>query len=391
MDKESSERFSQVENTLLRKTNELVRDVVTRQAPIWESERRVGLEAIHQGAEFGLTGMQVPMQWGGLGVSFRCKTAVADLLAQGDFGFSMSLINTHNVAAKLANDAPPAVASRYVPALLEAQRLGCTALTEPGAGSDFSAINTVAKPDKGDKGSWQLNGHKAWITNAARADVIMAYVQTELGSGARGIAGFVIDGRRAGFEREPFYAMAGQHSIGAGGFYLKDYVAEPSEMILPAGQAFKSALGSINGARIYVAAMCCGMLDSAIQTASAYGLKRETFGRSLHEHQGWRWSLAEAAAELEAARVMVNAAADLIDRGADAQIMAAKTKVFATRVAERHLGAMMQAMGAEGLRDQYPLARHQIGVRMAGFVDGSTQMLLERIARDLAHSSKPAQ
>lgn len=376
-----SDQFSHAEMGLLRLTEEFVRDTVTVQAPVWEAQRRVGLEAIQASAQFGLTGIQVPTQWGGLGLSFQCKAAVADLLAQGDFGFSMSLINTHNVAAKLAHDARDSVASHYVADLLAARRIGCTALTEPGAGSDFAAITTIAVPCVD---GWRINGHKAWITNASCADVIVLYAQTQAGSGARGIAGFVIDAQRSGFVRAPAYAMAGQHSIGAGGFELNDYLADEQEMILPPGQAFRSALTSINGARIYVAAMCCGMLHSALATARSYGLTRTTFGSPLHGHQGWRWNLAEAAAQLDAARALVREAAVLIDNNSDAQIPAAKAKVFATRMAEQHLGPMMQAMGAEGLREQYPLARHLIGVRMAGFVDGSTEMLLERIARDLA-------
>ncbi len=373
--------LSDAEARLLSRTNALTRDQLTRLAPVWEAERRMGDVALREAAAIGLTRIQVPESHDGFGMSFRCKAAVAETLAQADFGFSMSLINTQNVAAKLATDASPEISGRYVPALIAAERIGCTALTEPGAGSDFSAIKTLAEK-QGDH--WSLNGEKAWITNAAMASVIVMYVQTDPQAGAAGIAGVVIDGERTGFNREPSYAMAGQHSIGAGGFKLDQYKANQSEMFLAPGEAFKSALTSINGARIYVAAMCCGMLASAIESARQFGLNRKTFGKNLHGHQGWRWTLAEASAELLAAQQLVDAVGARLDYGEDVRFEAAKTKVFATRAAERHLGAMMQAMGAEGLRADHPLSRHQIGVRMAGFVDGSTEILLDRIAASLS-------
>ncbi len=364
------------ELTLLAQAERLARDHVSPSAARWERERRIGHEALALAVEMGLTRLQVPRESGGLGMSFHCKARLADILGGGDFGFTMSLLNTQNVAAKLARDARPEVAARYVPDLIAARRLGCTALTEPGAGSDFAAITTRATRVPG---GWRLDGAKAWITNAAEADVVVLYAQTEPGSGGRGIAGFLVDGRRAGFVREPAFALGGQHTIGTGGFRLEGYVARDEELLHPAGQAFKAALGSINGARTYIAAMACGMVDDALQVVRRFGEQRHTFGRPLADHQGWRWRVAEAASELAACRLMVDQAAEAIDAGRDAQLIAAQAKLLATRMADRQLPVLAQAMGAEGLREHHPFARHLMGARVAGFVDGSTEMLLERI------------
>ena len=360
---------------------DLARQQVAPQAARWERERRIGHEALRAAADLGLTGLQVPLAWGGLGASFACKAALAEVLAGADFGFTMSWLNTHNVAAKLARDAPAALAARYVPALIAARRLGCTALTEPGAGSDFGAISTLAT--RSDSG-WRISGAKAWITNAAEADVVVLYAQTEPGSGGRGIACFLVDGQRAGFVRQPAFALGGQHSIGTGGFTLDNYLADEAEMLHPPGQAFKAALVSINGARTYIAAMCCGMVAEAWRVARAHGQQRRSFGRPLADHQGWRWRLAECASELAACQGMVVQAARQIDAGQDAQLIAAQAKLLATRMADRQLAALAQAMGAEGLREHHPFARHLMGARVAGFVDGSTEMLLERISARLA-------
>ena len=365
------------ESSLLERAARFAREVVSPQAPVWERERRIGREAVREAARLGLTALEVPQQWGGLGLRYSCKARMAEVLGAADFAFTMSLLNTHNVAAKLAREAAPDLARRYVPGLLDGSLIGCTALTEPGAGSDFAAIETRATrtPD-----GWRIDGTKAWITNAAEADVAILYAQTEPGSGGRGIAGFVIDAQRPGFVREPAFQLAGQHAIGTGGFRLEGYLARADELLQPPGQAFKAALASINGARTYIAAMSCGMTAEALRIATEYGDRRHTFGVALAEHQGWRWRLAEAASELAACRLMVAQAAELIDAGQDAQLVSAQAKLLATRMAERQLHALAQAMGAEGLRETHPFGRHLIGARVASFVDGSTEMLLERIS-----------
>jgi alkylation response protein AidB-like acyl-CoA dehydrogenase len=376
--------MSMAVHDVLARAGAFASDVVMPGAPRWEAEQRIGREAVEAAAAIGLTGLEVPTSWGGLGLGFALKAQVAEALGAADFGFTMSLINTHNVAAKLAREAPAELAQRYVPDLLAGRRLGCTALTEPSAGSDFAAIRTLAtRTPKG----WRIDGEKAWITNAAEADVIVLYAQTEAGSGGRGIACFLVDGRREGFQRWPAFALTAQHAIGTGGFRLDGYIARDEEMLQPAGRAFKSALGSINGARCYIAAMCNGMVGEALRTAWNYGRERHSFGRPLADHQGWRWRLAEAGAELAAARLLVAQAAAQVESGADAQLLSAQAKLLSTRLAERQLPALAQAMGAEGLRREHCFGRHLAGVRVASFVDGSSEMLLERIAalqRDMA-------
>jgi alkylation response protein AidB-like acyl-CoA dehydrogenase len=371
------------EHRMVQAARDFVAAHVTPHVQAWDCGQADSRAVLPAAGAAGLLGLEVPEAHGGLGLSFGCKRQVAEILAGADFGLAMSVINTHNVANHLARMAAPDVARRFVPALLSGHRTGCTALTEPGAGSDFSAITTLARR-VGDE--WQLDGRKAWIVNATHADVLVVYAQTEPGHGARGIAAFVVDGSRGGFVREARADSTAARSIDAGGFVLQGYRARADELLHPPGEAFKAALASINGARAYVAAMCCGMVQESLRVASAYGAQRHTFGEPLHEHQGWRWSLADAAIDLAAARLMVDAAAALIDDGSDAQTAAAQAKVFATRMAGRHIAALMHAMGAEGLREQHPLLRHLVAAQVATLTDGSTEMLLDRVARGLRNA-----
>jgi alkylation response protein AidB-like acyl-CoA dehydrogenase len=362
------------------------RDVVAPRAPDWERARRVPRDAIEAAAALGLCGVETPLAHGGPGLPFTAKARLCELLAAADFAFAFSLVNTGNIANKLAREASPEVIARWVPPLLAGRAIGCTALTEPGAGSDFAAITTRATRVDG---GWRLDGEKAWIANAAEADVAVVYVQTEPGSGARGVAGFVVEAARAGFVRRPAFQLAGQHAIGTGGFALDGYLATDAELLQPPGRAFKAAMASINGARTYVAAMACGMVGEALRIAQDYGESRTTFGVPLADHQGWRWTLAEASAELAAARGLVAASAECIVAGDDAQLVAAQAKLVATRSAERLLPRLAQAMGAEGLREVHPFGRHLQAARVASFVDGSSEMLLERIAAVMRAPRRP--
>ncbi len=347
-------------------------------AKIWEKQRQTDTCCFKDAANIGLTRIQVPQKHGGLGFSFTCKSKILGSLASADFGFAMSVVNSHNVAAKLADCASSEVAERLIPPIINGDHRACTALTESGAGSDFAAITTTASKSNE---VWVLNGSKAWITNAKHANTIIVYAQTLEKGNPKGIAAFVIDADREGFIRNCEDEFFGQHIMGACGFRLENYLARKNELILPAGTAFKSVLNELNSARTYVASMCCGMVDAALQEVSEYGRQRKTFGKTLSEHQAWRWTLAQASTDLAAAKYLVRAAEIEIDQNRNAKILAAQAKIFATRMAELHIPALMHAMGAEGLRFGSVLSRHLIASRMASLADGSTEMLLETVSR----------
>jgi alkylation response protein AidB-like acyl-CoA dehydrogenase len=364
------------ERALLDRARRFRRDYVAPRAALWERERALPQEAIREAARLGLTAIEVPEAQGGQGAGFMAKTLIAEELARSCMGFAFSLINTQNVAARIARQGTPAQIARYLAPLIAGERRGGTALTEPHAGSDFPAIATTAR--KTETG-WALAGEKAWLTNGASAETIILYAKTDAAAGTAGIAAFLIDAALPGFERLPAYGLVGGHAIGAGGFRLRDVQVGEEALFYPPGEAFKRALGGINGARVYVAAMCCGMVAEALRIALDYATRRRAFGKRLLDHQGLRWSLVEVATELEAARLLTYRAAEIVAREGDAVLAAALAKKFAVEMAGRRLGQCMQAMGAEGLREDYPIGRHIACARIAAYVDGTTEIQNERI------------
>jgi alkylation response protein AidB-like acyl-CoA dehydrogenase len=343
----------------------------------WAREGRMQVDALRAAAVEGLLAFQAPRDWGGHEIGFADKLKLLETFSRHSYDFAFSLTNTAGAAAHLATALPRAVAERYVPAMLKGERFGGSALSEPGAGSDFAGIKTRAMSD-GD--GWRLTGEKGWITNAAFGDVFITYAQTDPAQGWRGIGCFLVDGRREGFQRTNAEALAGGGVIGAGGFKLDNYRVHADEVIAPPGQAFRRAMASVNQARTYVAAMCVAMVDASLETAIAYGKSRQAFGSPLAAKQGWRWMAADIATDAEAARQLVENAAAKIIADEDAALASAHAKKFAARMAIQRISDACQLMGAAGLREEYPFLRHLASARVANYTDGSTEMQNERIA-----------
>jgi alkylation response protein AidB-like acyl-CoA dehydrogenase len=364
------------ERAVVARAKAFAEEHVAPNAARWEWERHYPRETIQAACRVNLHTIELARKHGGQGLSFSCKLRAFEEIARHDFAFAFALINHHNAVARFARDGQPAQVARLLPRMLTGEVIGCAGLSEPNVGSDFGALEMSAtKVD----GGWKLNGAKAWITNAAVAGLSVVYAQTDKTQGYRGIACFAIEAERSGFHREKPFALHGGHAIGVGGFRLADYIAPDEAVLHPPGQAFKAALAGINGARSYVAAMCCGMLQASLETAVRYTQQRKTFGQPVIAHQGVRWKLVDAVTDLEAARLLTYRAARLIDEGIDAVLPAAYAKKFATEMALSRIADCIEAMGANGLRAEYPLARHLACAKIAAYTDGSIEMMNERI------------
>jgi alkylation response protein AidB-like acyl-CoA dehydrogenase len=369
--------LSDAERAIIARAREFGLRVVGPQAATWDHERRHPTEALREACALGLAAIELPREQGGLGLRFSAKLRVAEELARHDFGFSFSLVNHHNALVRIARMDEP-VCNRLLRRMLTGEAIGCAAYTEPGHGSDLGHLETTALSVPG---GWQLQGAKSWTTNAAVASVFLTLAQTDPAQGAGGIALFLVESDRDGFLRQAPYQLQGTHSIGAAGFELRQYFAPAEALLDSPGEAFAHSLTGINGARCYVAAMCAGMLDSAIGVAVAYASRRKAFGQSVIEFQGLRWSLVDAATDLAALRLLSYRAARLIDAGENAEEASAAAKKFAGDKVVGHLGACVQALGANGLRSDYPLMRHLVAAKTACFTDGTTEIMNQRLGK----------
>lgn len=349
-------------------------------AEAWEAARAAPRQMFEAAGDAGLLGLLVPQDQGGKGVSYVALLMMLEALAKVDMAAAFALIVHNNHARAIAVSGSDHLTGVYLADMIAGRTVGAFLLTEPQGGSDAAAISTTATVDGDD---YIINGAKAWISNTPTADILNVFAQTEPGAKARGILSIQLPADAPGVTRLPAYEMMGGYAIGAGGFEFRDVRVPKSQLMLPAGQGFQAAMGGIDIARAGVAAMCAGMLQAGLDTAMPRLLTRQAFGAPLADQQGLMWTLADVATDMEATRLLAFNAAAKIDNGESAVEAAAHAKKFATRAAFKGLNACMQAMGADGLKQEFPFARHLAAAKMAEYLDGTTEIQNLVISRAL--------
>ena len=345
----------------------------------WEQTRQQP-EKILRLAISKFAGIRIPQDLGGMGGSAATLARVYEELAKVDIGFTCALAVHNNVTIAASLIENKSQRDRCLARLMSGDAIGAFLFTEPDVGSDATAIQTaaVANNDR-----YVINGSKAWVTNGVNADLLAVFAQTVPGSSASGVAGFMINADRPGVSAKPAYHMLGNHAMGVNEIEFSDCSADAELMIFAPGAGFKAAMFGIDIARFGVAAMCNGVLEGGLNTAVDYAGKRQAFGCPVINHQGLQWQLAEAATQLEASRMLTYRAAQMIDNGEKFTVMAAHAKKFATRAAFEGLSTAMQAMGANGLLRENPLARQMSGTRVTYYMDGTTEIQNVVIGRSL--------
>lgn len=375
--------WSEADRTVVSKAAEF-RKIQIAQLPNAAGSLQLPANVIAAWFESGLGSMLVSSIMGGSGGSYCAQAAVAELLASECMNSTFALLNLTSAVTRMSRVGSAEQIKRYLPALMTGKSIGAIALTEPSAGSDFAAIKAAARKTDG---GWLIDGEKAWVTNGTIADQFLIYAQTDPNLGRDGIGGFLVNAAAASVEKTSAPDAAGISTLGICGLRFSGCFVPEHDVFYPPGKAFRTALEGINVARTNVAALCCGMVAGALAASTDYGSSRHAFGKPIIDHQGLRWALADAATNLEATRLLTWKSASLLSAGDDAMLAAAHAKKFAVRMAERELRTCMQAMGAEGLKSKYPLARHVASAQFAAFVDGTSEIQNNLVGASLKASS----
>lgn len=344
-----------------------------------------GQSNIKRACAIGLGGIEVSRDYGGAGLPFSVRARVAEELARADFAISFAVVNHHNAAARIAEDGSDQAKSEFLADMLRGDAIGCTAMSEQSAGSDFGAIQTAAiRTTSG----WTINGAKRWIANAAGANILLTFAQTDIQHRSReGIACFIVQAANSGFVRSRAESMAGIEPAGIGGFELHDYHAADSDVLYLPGQGFIQGMAGVNKARTHIAAMACGMVSACLEWTLRYSQTRYAFGHPIIKHQGLRWSLSDIATALTTMRLLTYRAAHLIDNSSrDAVMAAAMAKQYAAEQCRAAIAACIDAAGAIGMSTESPLSRHYAASPAIGIADGTTAMMRERIGAVLEKS-----
>jgi len=372
--------FTDQEAAVIEAAAAFARDVIAPNAAKWEHERVMPRSVLRQAADAGLCRLLVPRDMGGHGLRVLAMAKVMEHLAAADLAAAFALVVHNNFCRSLSANGSETLLQRYLETSSEGETIGSFLLTEPQSGSDAANLKTIGMRDGED---WVINGEKAWITNTDKADILAVYLQTDPADGWRGIACVLVDRETPGVEPVGPYDLMGGHAMGAGGFRFSDVRVPVSQTMIAPGAGFKAAMGGIDIARVVVAAMCAGMLKSALNCAYPYILDRQAFGQPVADFQGIQWQLADVATDLHAITLMAYDAAEAIDSGQQVPLPAAHAKKFATRAAVSGLAQCMQAMGADGYKHEFPIARHLACAKAAQYLDGTTEIQNVVISRGM--------
>jgi alkylation response protein AidB-like acyl-CoA dehydrogenase len=359
---------------------EFARNTILPRAVAWEKSRSMATTELREAINVGIGSLKIGAEHGGLGLDYLCMGKVLRVLASADFPFAFSLAVHSAVGGLIAEYGSPAQLNRYVRRIQTGELILSVCITEPSAGSDAAAMRTTATAEEG---GWRISGSKAWITNAASADLFLLYAQTDVGAGPAGIASFLIEKGCPGLSVTAAYDLVGCHSMGLAGVELADCFVPNEALFFPPGEGFKRAMNGIDVARTLVGAMCCGMIEASLACALKATAERSAFGSKTIDFQGVQWMLADVATDLSAAELLFAAAASKLDRGERATIETAHAKKFATKVALNAVVQCMQLNGARGLLAETPISRHLAAAKAAQYLDGTTEIQNVVIARSL--------
>ncbi|MBI3159277.1 MAG: acyl-CoA dehydrogenase family protein [Chloroflexi bacterium] len=358
----------------------VVREVKPRAGEVDESGE-FNWEATHKMGPIGLLGLNVPEEFGGPGVDAISAAIAIEELGWG-CGSTALAIAAHNGlgCAPVAGFGSPELKQRFLPPAVSGQgRLAALALTEPGAGSDLKGGVATRAARDGDQ--WVINGAKMWTTNASIADFIVTLVRTDPAGGSRSLSLILVPTDSHGLHISPTEKKMGLKGSPTHAVAYEDVRVPVEFLIGEEGQGLHYTLETLDGGRIGIGALSIGLARAAHEEAIAYAKQRHTFGQPLASHQAIQWMLADAATEIEAARLMVHKAAYLKQNGQPFSRQAAMAKLFATEAAERVCRNAIQIHGGYGYSREYPVERIYRDVRLMTIGEGTSEIQRMVIAR----------
>ena len=330
----------------------------------------------------GLFGHSIPQAYGGAGLTTEELARVNIEVSQAATTFRARFGGNTGIASEsLVVDGTPAQKDKYLPLLASGRVTGCFALTEPDAGSDATALKTVALRE-GDH--YVINGTKCYITNAPIADLFTVFARTgpEGSKGANGISAFLIERGTPGLSTPPAYRKMGQHGSPVGEVIL-DRVRVPASAIVGGleGQGFRTAMKALNKQRINLAGLCVGPAIRLVDEMVRRARSRHQFGQPVADFQLVQDMIAQSNTEVHAARALVLETARKRDDGHDVTMEASMCKLFASEMCGRVADRAVQVFGGGGYVSDNVAERFYRDVRLFRLYEGTSQIHLLNIAK----------
>jgi alkylation response protein AidB-like acyl-CoA dehydrogenase len=313
--------------------------------------------------ELGIFGLTIPEEYDGLGESLLTYALAVEEIARGWMSVS-GIINTHFIVAwMLLQHGTEEQKRSYLPRMATGEVRGAFSMSEPGCGSDVSAITTKAVKDGDD---YVIDGQKMWLTNGGSANLVAVLVKTDEGADSvyRNMTTFLVEKAEGFGETAPGLTVPGKIAkMGYKGVDTTELVFQghrvPAGQVLGGepGRGFYQMMDGVEVGRVNVAARGCGVAHRAFELAVAYAQQRETFGKKIAEHQAVLFRLAEMATKVEAAHAMMVKAARVKDKGQRNDLEAGMAKYLAAEYCAQVVEDSFRIHGGYGFSQEYEIER----------------------------------
>ena len=372
-------------NESQQKLVQMVRDFCVREvkphAMEWDRDERFPRDVVTQLGELGLLGMTVPEELGGSELDAMSIAAVVEEIARWDGSLALTVASHNGLGTshllRFGNDE---LRKRYIPDIAAGRKLAAWGLTEPGSGSDAAGMRTTAvRKDKG----WLLNGSKMFITQGSVGDVFVVLALTEPGLRQKGVTAFLLEKNVKGFSQRPLHGKLGMRSSDTAELILEDCYVEDWRRIGEVNGGFIDTLKILDKGRITIGALSVGLGRGALEESVIYARERKAFGKPIADFEALRFMMADMATELDAARLLVQRAAQLCDEKKPYTREAAMAKLFASEAACRAAAAGVQIHGGYGFTREFMVERIYRDVKLCTIGEGTSEIQRLVIAREL--------
>lgn len=349
----------------------------------WDQQKHFPVDVIRASAELGFAGIYVDEAVGGSALGRLDAALIFEQLSYGDVS-TAAFISIHNMASwmvdQFGNDAQR---KHWLPKLTSMELIASYCLTEPGSGSDAAAMKTRAVRDGDD---YVLNGAKQFISGAGTSDVYVLMARTS-DDGARGVSTFIIPLDTPGLSFGADEKKMGWNSQPTRQVILEDVRIPVANRIGDEGQGFKFAMAGLDGGRLNIAACSLGGAQRALDRALGYAKERQQFGQPIANFQALQFKLADMETELQAARVMLYAAARKLDaKTKDATRWCAMAKRFVTDTGFNVANQALQIHGGYGYLSDYGVEQIVRDLRVHQILEGTNEIMRVIISRDMLKS-----
>ncbi len=335
---------------------------------------------VRQFFELDLMGIEIPEEFGGLGLNFTTSIAVIEALARVDASAAV-VVDVQNTLVNnaLLRWASPQIKKKYFPDLAK-RKVASYALSEAGSGSDAFALATTATK-KGDR--WVLNGSKLWITNGLESEIFLVFANVDRSKGYKGITAFLVESGWTGFSKGKKEDKLGIRASSTLALSFENLEVPEENVIGNVGEGYKIAIETLNEGRIGIGAQMVGVARAALDYAAKYAKERVQFGKPISEFQAVQHDLARMDMEIECARLAVYNAARLKEAGKPFAREGAIAKLKASEVAEFCTSRGLEILGGYGYVKDYPLEKLFRDAKIGKIYEGTSFMQLNTIAKDV--------